>query len=78
METSRVYYIEVYNTASNYKLYDSVILKLETSLYILNNRTRFISNIKPILERVYIGSHIEEIVGHSIAIVMINYPKGKR
>jgi len=55
-----------------------VILNLKTSLYIFNNRARFISDIKPIIEYVYIGSHIEEIIGYSIAIVTINNLKGKR
>jgi len=72
-----VYYIGANNIASNYKLYNSVILNLETSLYVFNNRARFISNIKPILKRVYIGLYIEEIVGYSIAIVTINNLKGK-
>ena len=30
------------------------------------------------LEQIYIGLHIEEIVGYSIAIVIINHLKGKR
>jgi len=30
------------------------------------------------LEQIYTGSHIEEIIGYSIAIVIINYLKGKR
>jgi len=55
-----------------------VILNLGTSLYIFNDRARFISNIKPILERVYIGLYIEEIIGYSIAVVIINNLKGKR
>jgi len=54
-----------------------VILNLGTSLHVFNDRARFISDIKPIIERVYIGSHIEEIVGYSTAVVTINNPKGK-
>jgi len=64
--------------ASNYELYNSIILNLETSLYVFNNRAKFISDIKPILERVCIGLHIEEIIGYSIAVVTVNNPKGKR
>jgi len=32
----------------------------------------------PILDYIYIGSHIEKIVSFSTAIVIINNPKGKK
>ena len=35
-------------------------------------------NIKPILDRLYIGLNIEEIVGYSIAIVIIDRLEGKK
>ena len=59
-------------------LRDSIILNSETNIYVFNNRARFISNIKPTLDHIYIGSHTEEIVGFSIAKVTINYLKGKK
>jgi len=55
-----------------------VIFDLGTSLHVFNDRARFISDIKPIIKRVYISSYIEEIVGYSIAAVIINNLKGKR
>jgi hypothetical protein len=47
-------------------------------LYIFNNQARFINNIKPILEYIYTGLYIEEIIGYRIAVVIINYPKSKK
>jgi len=37
-----------------------------------------ISLTKPILDYIYIGLYIEEIIGFNIAIVVINIPKGKK
>ena len=59
-------------------LYNSIILNLGTNIYVFNNRARFISDIKPTLDYIYIGLYIEEIVGFSIAKVIINYLKGKK
>ena len=39
---------------------------------------RFISDIKPVTDWIYMGLHMEEIVGYSTAIVIIDHPKGKR
>src|SRR5436853_1907111 len=66
-----------YNIASNYMLYDSVLLNLGTTLYIFNDLARFISEIKPSIDRVYIGLYTEEIISFRIAVVIIDTPKGK-
>jgi len=73
-----VHHVGAYNTASNYELRDSVILDSGTSLHVFNDRARFISDIEPTSERVYMGSHIEEVVGYGTAAVTIDHPKGKR
>ena len=66
-----------YNIVSNYKLYNSVFFDSKTTLYIFNNLARFISEIEPSTDYIYIGSHIEEIIGFKIAAVTLNTPKGK-
>ena len=66
-----------YNIASDYKLCNSVIFNSGTNVYVFNNWVRFISEIKPIIDYVYTGLYIKEIVGYSTAIVMIDMPKGK-
>jgi hypothetical protein len=38
---------------------------------------RFISEIKPVLEYIYTGLYINEIIGYKTAIVIIDIPKGK-
>jgi len=67
-----------YKEPSDYKLCNSVFFNLGTTIYIFNDRVRFVSQIKPILDCIYIGLYIEEIVGFGIAIVIINNPKGKK
>ena len=66
-----------YNIASNYKLHNSVLLNLRTTLYIFNNRVRFISKIEPSIDCVYVGLHTEQIIGFRTAVVILNTPKGK-
>jgi len=66
-----------YKVTSNYKLRDNILFNLKTTIYIFNNRVRFISKIKSILDYIYISLYIEEIIGFGIAIVIINRPKGK-
>ena len=66
-----------YNIAFNYILYNSVLLDLGTTLYIFNNLARFVSEIKPSTDRVYIGLYTEEIIGFRTATVIINTPEGK-
>ena len=66
-----------YNVASNYKLYDSVIFNLGTTLHIFNDWVRFISKIKPFIECVYAGLYIEQIISFKTAVVILNTPKGK-
>ena len=68
----------VYNTASNYKLRDSFILNSATTIHVVNDWVRFISDIKLISDCLYAGLYTEEIVGYGTAIVTINYPKGKK
>ena len=41
-------------------------------------RGRFSWSPKPILDYIYIGLYIKEIIGFSIAIVIISNPKGKK
>jgi len=67
-----------YKEPSNYKLCNNILFNLGTTIYIFNDQVRFISQIEPILDCIYIGSHTKEIVGFSIAIVIINNPKGKK
>ena len=66
-----------YNVAFNYKLYDGVLFNLETTLYIFNNLARFVSEIKPSIDCVYMGLYIEEIIGFKTAVVILDMPKGK-
>ena len=66
-----------YNVASNYKLYDSVLLNLGTTLYIFNNWVRFVSKIEPFTERVYAGLYTEQIISFKTAVVILDTPKGK-
>ena len=66
-----------FKIVSDYKLYNNILFNLKIITYIFNNWVRFVSEIKLILDYIYIGSYIEEIIGFSIAIVIINRPKGK-
>ena len=66
-----------YNVASDYELYNSVLLNLGTTLYIFNNQARFISKIEPFTDCVYMGLHTEQIIGFRIAAVIFDTPKGK-
>jgi hypothetical protein len=72
-----IYQAGAYNTTSNYKLRNSFILNSGTTIHVVNNQARFISDIKPTLDRLYAGLNIEEIVGYSTAIVIINRLIGK-
>ena len=47
------------------------------TIYIINNWARFISEIKPVLEYIYIGLYIDKIIGYKTVMVIINTPKGK-
>ena len=47
-------------------------------MHIINNWARFISNIKPATDWIYVGLYTEEIIGYGTAVVIINHPKGKR
>ena len=73
-----VYQVGAYNISSNYYLYNSVILDPGSNIHVFNNWTRFISNIEPASEYIYIGTYMEKIVGYSTAVVMIDYPDGKK
>ena len=66
-----------YNVVSNYKLYNSVLFNLGTTLYIFNDWARFVSEIEPSTECVYVGLYMEQIVGFRTAIVILNTLKGK-
>ena len=66
-----------YNVAFDYELWDSVLLDLGTTLYVFNDLVRFISEIEPSIDCVYVGSHTEEIVGFGTAVVTIDTPEGK-
>jgi len=70
--------ISNYKEPSDYKLHNNILLDLGTIIYIFNNQVRFISQIEPTLDHIYVGLYIEEIVGFSIATVTINNPKGKK
>jgi hypothetical protein len=54
-----------------------MILNLRSTIYIINNWAKFISEIKLVLKYIYIGLYINKIVGYRTAIVIINTPKGK-
>ena len=73
-----VYQAGAYNTASNYELRDSVLLASGTTVHIFNDRARFVSDIEPTSDRIYVGSHMEEIAGFGTAAVTIDDPKGKK
>ena len=66
-----------YSTVSNYELRDSFILDSGTTVHVVNDRARFISDIEPTSDRLYAGSNTEEIVGYGTAIVTIDRPMGK-
>ena len=66
-----------YKVAFDYKLRNNILFNLKMTIYIFNNRVRFISEVELILDYIYIGLYIKEIVGFSIAIDIINRPKGK-
>ncbi len=67
-----VHQVKAYSTASDYELRDSVILDQGSTVHVVNNRARFISEIKPASDRIYTGSHTEEIVGDGTAVVTIS------
>ena len=67
----------IYNVASDYKLYNSVLLNLGTALYIFNDRARFISEIEPSTDCIYTGLYTKQIIGFKTAIITLNIPKGK-
>ena len=46
--------------------------------YLAPTSHQWCSTIKPILDHLYIGLNIEEIIGYSTAIVIINYLEGKK
>ena len=67
-----------YNIVSDYKLHDSVLFNLGTTLYVFNDLARFVSEIKPSIDCVYIGLYIEEIVGFRTAVIILNMLKSKK
>ena len=73
-----VHQIGTYSTTSDYELRDSVILDQGSTIHVINDRARFISDIEPASDHIYTGSHTEEIVGYGTAVVTIDHPKGKR
>ena len=73
-----VHQVGAYNVASDYVLRDSVILDSGTNVHVFNDRARFISDIEPTSDHIYVGSHTEEIVGFGTAEVTIDHPKGKK
>ena len=80
-EIFAVHQAGAYNTTSktsNYELRDSVILGLGTTIHVFNDRARFVSDIEPTSDRIYVGSHTEEIVGFGTAAVTIDHSKGKK
>jgi len=67
-----------YKKVFNYKFRNSILFDLKTTIYIFNNQVKFISEIEPILDCIYIGLYIKEIIGFGIAIVIINNFKGEK
>ena len=64
--------------ASDYALRNSIILNPATTLYIINNRARFIGDIQPASKQLYIGSGIENIKDFGTAEVTVITPLGKQ
>jgi hypothetical protein len=69
---------QVKATTSDYDLRDSVILSSGTTLHIINDRARFVDDIRPSTELIDAGSRLESIKGFGTAKVMINTPEGKK
>jgi len=66
-----------YKIVFNYKLYNSVLFNLRKTIYIFNDWVKLVSEIKPILDYIYIDLYIKEIISFGIAIIIINKLKGK-
>ena len=73
-----VHQVGAYNASSDYHLRDSVILDPGSNVHVFNDRARFISDIKLVLEYIYTGIYTENIIGYGIATVTIDYPDGKK
>jgi len=68
----------VFSIVFNYKFRNNILFNLRTIIYIFNDQARFISEIKSILDRIYINLYTKKIVSFSIAIIIINNFKGKK
>ena len=64
--------------AFDYKLYNSVLFDLKTTLYVFNNLVNFISKIEPFTDCIFVGLYIKKIIGFKIAVVILDIPKGKK
>jgi len=73
-----VYQAGAYNIAPNYALRDSVILDPATTIHVINDRARFIGDIRPTSDQLYAGSGIENIEGFGTAEVTVITPSGKQ
>ena len=61
----------VYKVGTNYKLYNSVILNNRTTLYIINNRLRFINELRLSNNFIYTGTGIDLIKGIGTVAITI-------
>lgn len=64
--------------ASEYALRDSVILDSATTVHVINDRTRFISDIRPASDQLYAGSGTKNIEGFGAAEVTVITPLGRQ
>ena len=64
------------NAGTDYPLRDSVVLDNGTSMHIINDRSRFIDELRPSKEAVYAGATVTPIKGIGTAAITIQTPSG--
>lgn len=67
-----------YNAGTGYKLRDSVTLDNGTTIHVINDRSRFVDELRPSNDFVYAGTGLDPIEGIGTAAITIQTPSGPK
>jgi hypothetical protein len=73
-----VYQADVQTAGTDYLLRDSVILNSATTIHVINDRLRFVNELRPSKGVVFAGTVVVPIKGIRTAAVTIQTPSGPR